>query len=222
MIRSAALGFLNPTLYYLILLNAYDRLPGQQALPINFFWPIVLTLLTVVLLRKPLGVLGYLGMLLSFFGVVLIATQGQLSSMHITDAMGSGLALSSTLIWATYWFFSMSDLRDPVIKLFWFFLFGCVYLGLIGLVTGSITPPEGKGIWGILWIGLFEMGFTFICWMKALELTSHPARVANLVYLCPFLALLILNRVVGEVITTASWAGLVFIVSGILIQSRSK
>jgi drug/metabolite transporter (DMT)-like permease len=39
---SILLGFLNPFLYYVILLKAYSLLPAQQAQPINFIWPITL------------------------------------------------------------------------------------------------------------------------------------------------------------------------------------
>ncbi|HEY5700747.1 MAG TPA: EamA family transporter, partial [Gammaproteobacteria bacterium] len=42
--RSAALGFLNPFLYYLVVFKAYSLLPAQEALTLNFVWPIVLVL----------------------------------------------------------------------------------------------------------------------------------------------------------------------------------
>src|SRR5512135_1122580 len=41
MISSAALGLLNPVLYYLLLLNAYKLLPAQVAQPLNMIWPII-------------------------------------------------------------------------------------------------------------------------------------------------------------------------------------
>jgi len=40
-IYSAILGFLNPFLYYMILLKAYSILPAQIAQPLNYTWPVV-------------------------------------------------------------------------------------------------------------------------------------------------------------------------------------
>ena len=53
-LRSAWLGLLNPFLYYLVLLKAYSLLPAQEAQPLNFTWPIVLSLLSAPLLKQRL------------------------------------------------------------------------------------------------------------------------------------------------------------------------
>lgn len=47
---SAGAGLLNPFLYYMVLFQAYSRLLGQEALVLNYTWPIVLVLLSVVFL----------------------------------------------------------------------------------------------------------------------------------------------------------------------------
>src|SRR5512133_2661829 len=44
---SALLGLINPLGYYLILLNAYNRLPGQVAQPVNMIWPIILVFFSI-------------------------------------------------------------------------------------------------------------------------------------------------------------------------------
>lgn len=42
LLNSAILGFINPFVYYLILLKAYQLLPAQVAQPLNMIWPIIL------------------------------------------------------------------------------------------------------------------------------------------------------------------------------------
>ena len=44
---SLIFGLLNPFLYYLILIKAYDLLPAQHAQPLNYTWAITLSLLSV-------------------------------------------------------------------------------------------------------------------------------------------------------------------------------
>ena len=47
LVRAAALGFLNPFLYYVVLFKAYDLLPAQEAQPLNYTWAITLAILFV-------------------------------------------------------------------------------------------------------------------------------------------------------------------------------
>ena len=90
-LRSAALGFLNPFLYYLVLFEAYDRLPAQEAQPLNYMWPIVVVILSVPLLKQPIGRVSLAAIGVSFFGVLVISTRG--------DLLGSVSATRSARPW---------------------------------------------------------------------------------------------------------------------------
>jgi drug/metabolite transporter (DMT)-like permease len=82
----------------------------------------------------------------------------------------------------------------------------------------GITVPSGIPGWGaVIWVGLFEMGITFLLWNGALNRTRRPARIGNLVYLGPFISLLWIYLILGESIRPATVAGLGIIISGILI-----
>ena len=72
------LGLINPCAYYLILFEAYDRLPAHVAQPINYTWAITLSLLSVPLLKQRISVTALVGMLISYSGVLLL-----LSLIHI-------------------------------------------------------------------------------------------------------------------------------------------
>jgi len=50
--RSALLGLLNPFAYYAVLLKAYSILPAQEAMALNYLWPVVLVVLSVPLLGQ--------------------------------------------------------------------------------------------------------------------------------------------------------------------------
>ncbi|MDP7264330.1 MAG: DMT family transporter, partial [Candidatus Thermoplasmatota archaeon] len=53
--RSAALGFLNPFLYYVILFKAYDILLAQEAQTLNYVWPLALVLLSIPILKQKIN-----------------------------------------------------------------------------------------------------------------------------------------------------------------------
>jgi len=78
--------------------------------------------------------------------------------------------------------------------------------------------PKIPGFTSAVYIGLFEMGITFVLWLKALKLSKTTAQVSNLIYLTPFLSLLIINIMIGEKILISTIIGLILIVMGIIMQ----
>ena len=98
-----AMGWLNPALYYLVLFAAYDRLPAQEAMAINYSWGITLALIAAPLLGQKLSLYSLLTSGISYFGIVVIATRGEPEALNFAQPEGVALALLSTLIWSLYW-----------------------------------------------------------------------------------------------------------------------
>ncbi|MHC4586495.1 MAG: DMT family transporter [Planctomycetota bacterium] len=215
---SAIFGFLNPFLYYFILLNAYSILTAQEAMTINWLWPMTLVLLSIPLLKQKIKLKSIIAITISFFGAFIIATRGNLLGFKFTNPTGILLALGSTIIWALFWIYNTKDKHDEAVRLFLNFMFGSVFIFISILLFNKIKVPDFKGILGAVYIGLFEMGITFLLWLKALKLSKTTAHVANLVYLAPFLSLVAISLVVGENILISTIIGLIFIVGGIILQ----
>lgn len=221
-LRSAFLGFLNPYLYYMILFNAYLLLPAQEAQPINQLWAIVLSLLSVGLLKQQFQLSNFIALLISLGGVLVISTQGNLVGLNFTDPLGVMLALSTTVIWALFWIYNLTDDRDETAKLFLNFSFGSLYALLSQLLTSTIVPANLQGLIGAVYVGLFEMGFPFLFWLRALQYSSTTVQVSMLVHLVPFLSLLVIHFTIGEPILLSTLIGLLLIIAGILFQQRMK
>jgi drug/metabolite transporter (DMT)-like permease len=216
--RSLLLGCLNPFLYYLVLFKAYDRLPAQEAQPINYTWAITLALLSIPLLGQRIRAADIAGGLVSYCGVVAIFTHGHPLALRFSDPLGVALALGSTVIWALYWIYNTRDDRDPVAGLFLNFLFG-LPLVLIGCVLSSgLRVADVRGLLGAAYVGVFEMGITYVLWLSALKLSENTAKVGNLIFLSPFLSLVLIHFFVGEKILASTFVGLVLIVAGLLVQ----
>jgi drug/metabolite transporter (DMT)-like permease len=220
LLRGLALGVLNPFLYYLVLFAAYDRLPGQIAMALNYAWPLVLALLAVPLLGQPLTRAQGVAIALSFLGAVIIVTGGQLGLEGGLDPVGVLLALGSTVLWALFWLWNARDGADPVVKLFLGFTTGLIlalaaapWLG--GADWWDLLPPAAA--WpALIYVGLFEMGLTFVLWLTALQRARHAARLGHLVYLAPFLSLGFLHLFLGEPLLPATFAGLALIIGSLL------
>lgn len=220
--HSALLGFLNPFLYYVVLFKAYSLLPAQIAQPLNWTWPIMLVLLSIPLLNQKITFKSIFAIIISFIGVFIISTHGNIVSFRFTNPAGVLLALGSSVIWALFWIYTIKDNRDEIAKLFLNFLFGFMYILITILIFSKIIIPEIAGLLGATYVGLFEMGITFVVWLQALKMSRTTAQVSNLIYLAPFLSLIVIYFVVGEKILFSTIIGLIFIIAGILLQQYSS
>ncbi|MFC2102374.1 DMT family transporter [Bacteroidota bacterium] len=219
---SAILGLLNPFLYYVVLLVAYDLLKAQEAGTLNYIWPLVLVLLSIPLLKQKISWWSFVAILISFTGLLIISTQGDILGLTFSSPLGVVLAVGSAVFWALYWILNMKDSREDVSKLFLNFCFGFLYILTLYLVRNDFTLPTWEGIAGSVYLGIFEMGLTFILWLKALNYSSNTAKVSNLIFLSPFISLIIIRYTVGETILLSTVVGLILIILGIIMQRYLK
>ena len=215
-------GLLNPFIYYLMLFEAYSRLRAQEAQALNYTWAIVLSLFSIWLLKEKFRIIDFISLLISFFGVWIISTKGQIISLQFDDALGSFLAVSTSVIWAFYWILNIKDKREALTKLSSNFFLGFLFIAFFALFTHTslFTPRAsyGYGILGGIYVGIFEMGLTFLLWNKALELTDNTAVISNLIFFTPFLSLLFISSILQESIHSATFFGLLLIVFSNLLQ----
>lgn len=218
MLRTGMLGMLNPLLYYLVLFEAYDLLPAQEAQALNYTWAVTLSLLSVPFLGQKLSLRELGAIMLAYLGVLFIATHGDLLALKFSNTPGVLLALGSTLIWSFYWLANTRSRIDPILGLFLNFTFALPLVVLAAWLTDNLSWPPIEGLAGAVYVGLFEMGIAFVTWLHAMKLTNSTARLATLIYLSPFISLVLIRHLVGESIHWSSIAGLGLIVTGSLLQ----
>lgn len=221
-LTSAGFGLLNPFAYYLVLFKAYDMLPAQQAQIINYTWAITLSLLSIPLLGQRVVGMQWLAIGVSYIGVLVIATKGELLTLHFENPFGVGLALFSTVLWALYWILNTRDKRDPIIGLLLNFVCALPFITLYIHFTEGFRPVAIDGFLGAAYIGFFEMGIAFVLWLKALKYTDNTAKIANLIFIAPFASLVFIHFLVGEEIYRSTLVGLVLVMGGLVIQSSCK
>ncbi len=214
------LGLINPFTYYLVLFKAYDLLPAQEAQALNYTWALSLSYLGAFILKQRLKTRDILAGLICYGGVFVIATKGQIDSLSFSEPLGVALALFSTLLWAYYWIFSAKYSSYPVLGLLLNFTSGFVLIFIAMIFTGGFDFVDARGVLGGVYVGIFEMGFTFFLWLKALKYAKNVSNIANLIFLSPFLSLVFIAVFLKEEILASTFIGLVFIVAGLLLQKR--
>lgn len=221
-LQSLGLGLLNPLLYYLILLKAYDLLPAQEAQPLNYTWALTLALLSIPLLKQKLGLAELGAGLVCYSGVLVISTRGDLAGFHFSNPLGVALALGSTVIWALYWIFNTRDRRDPVAGLLLNFLFALPFILLACLLFSDPLVSDVRGLLGAVYVGVFEMGITYVLWLLALKRSANAARIGNLIFISPVFSLVFIHLLVGEEIFPSTLVGLGLILAGLVIQKLGR
>ena len=212
------LGVINPFLYYLVLFKAYDLLPASQAQALNYTWAITLTLLSVPFLGQKIRKKDWVAILFSYTGALIIATKGDLLGLNFESPLGVALALLSTLIWASYWIINARNNNDPIVSLLLGFLLSLPFTFIATALLADFNFDSVEGILGAIYIGLFEMGISFILWLMAIKLATNTAQVSNLIFISPFISLFLLSKIVGEEIHPSTFIGLVTIIVGLVIQ----
>lgn len=221
-IKSLILGLLNPFFYYMILFKAYSLLPAQEAQPLNYTWPIAISILSAIFLKQKIGLRTISGLITAFIGVIIIATHGDFSTLHFENIFGVSLALGSSIVWAAFWIINILDQRKNTVKLFGAFLIGTIYSALYLFFFDSFVLNNFNYLFSAMYVGLFEMGITFFLWNKGLQLSADKAKTSTLAYLSPFLSLVFIALILKETILPSSIVGLMFIIGGILYQHLGK
>lgn len=215
---TALMGLVNPTVYYLVLFQAYDMLPAQIAQPVNYLWPVVLLVLLAIFGHQRIPGAKYIGMAVSLGGVIMISMGGKGITGSVSPA-GLALCFGSAFLWALYWMLNnrfKNELPQSV-SLFLSFMFGLAYL-TVGSLFIPLEVPSTEGLLSGMYAGAFEMGIPFICFGIAVRITPNPALVNQMCYLAPFLSLFLISMVLGEPIMPTTYVGLALIIAGIVFN----
>jgi drug/metabolite transporter (DMT)-like permease len=215
--KLAGLGLLNPAIYYLILFEAYDRLPAQIAQPLNYTWAITLAVLAVPILGQPLTQRTLAGIVVSYAGVGLLLTGGAAITGRALNVAGITLALLSTVVWSCYWLLSVRIGRDAITDLCVGFAVGTPVVAIVCALTTGLPTPSLAALGFGIWVGLIEMGISFLLWQTALRRTANAGRMGQLIFLSPFISLVLIDRVLGEAVQPTSVLALLLIVAGLVL-----
>lgn len=221
-LQSTFFGLLNPFLYYLVLFKAYTLLPAQIAQPLNYTWPLILVILSMIFLKQKISLQAIIGIIVSFAGVLIISFQGNFDVSEIKNPIGVVYSTGSSLIWATYWLLNTSREKYAETGLFLNFVFAGIYITILMFVVDGFSELHLKGVFAAVYIGIFEMGLTFILWLKALKYSKDSGKVSHLVYFSPFISLLFINLILKEYIYYTTYIGLILIISGVVLSKIRK
>jgi len=213
----AFMGFIGIFLYFLFLFNGFFYASTQEAYIINYTWPIWMIMFTIFITRDKIHLRNILSISISFIGLFIIITKGNLVSFSSENLIGYIFALFSAICYGLFSAMGKNEKRDTMNSMFFYFLFSSFYSLFFLLYFSKIPILTIIESTAILWLGICSCALGFLFWFKALHY-GNSSELVNFVFLTPFISLFFIYLFIIEQIQVTSIIGLIFILASIFIE----
>lgn len=219
--RFAYMGFVGVFLYNAFFFAGLMLAPAQEALIVNYTWPLWVVIFAVIVLKEHFDFKKLVAILLGFIGVYIVVTKGDVFAFSVESVVGNIFALAGAV---SYGIFSVQGKKhnyERFTSMMFYYIFTLVFITITVLFLSEIPIISVYELAGLAWLGMFTSGLGFVFWFLALK-HGDTAKMSNIIFLTPFLSLVYIYFLVGEQILFSSVIGLIMIVAGIIIQTNKK
>ena len=203
--RCVLLGLIGAT-HFLIQTLSMQSTTTLRAGWIIAFIPVVVALGSRLFLRQRMAALGWAGITLATFGVLVLTSvrPAELASAGLGDA----LMLVSTVTWASYTLLALGVSVVPTLA--------------VALFQGSWhTAPSLRPVLALVYLGACASALAMWLFADAVG-TLGPERTSAFQYLQPFVTLVVSFVFLDEPFTAATLVGGPLVLAGVALVQRSK
>ncbi|PIP17127.1 MAG: hypothetical protein COX44_01585 [Candidatus Portnoybacteria bacterium CG23_combo_of_CG06-09_8_20_14_all_37_13] len=213
----AYMGGLGIFLYYLFSFGSLMLISAQESTIVNYLWPIMVVIFASLILKEKLTLTKITAIILSFLGVYIVISQGNLLSFTFSNKTGVLLAFLGAVSYGLFSVLGKQHNYERITSMMFYYLFSFVFITIAVLIFSKIQLPNLYELIGLLWLGAIISGIAYVLWFLALKY-GETSKVSNIIYLTPFVALIYISILVGEKILFSSIIGLIVIILGISLQ----
>ncbi len=212
------LGLLGTYLYYLFLYLGYSSATGMEVLVVQYSWPILIVIFSIFILKERLNFKKVLSILLGFLGVVFVLTKGDFQNISISNIPVITLVAMGAACFALFSVLSKKVKKEPLGVVTVYFLTACLASFVSMLFYSDFVVPSALEMMPVLLNGILVNGFSYVFWMMALK-STEASYLAPFIFITPVLSALYLIVFFGEPVLLAYGIGLIFVISGGLVNS---
>ncbi len=220
--RIALAGFLGITVYHVALNFGEVTVTAGAASLIISASPIITALLSAFLIRERLSVVGWIGIVISFFGVALISFG---EGGHLSFEPGAALVFLAAITTSLYFVVSKRPLRRYSATQFTAYAIWAGTIPMLVFAPGLVSQmadATAAATWAVLYMGVFPGAAAYVLWSYALA--RMPASVlSTFLYFQPLNAILIAWVWLGEVPATLALIGGAISLAGVVaVNTRGR
>jgi drug/metabolite transporter (DMT)-like permease len=199
-------GAIGITFYNTVLNYGLMTVPAGAASFLMASTPIWTSLLAVLFLGERLNIMGWSGILLSFLGIALIASE---RGHGLQFSPGALIILAGAISYGVYMVLQKRLLRRYQALEFTCYSFCAGSLLLVPFGRGAaatLRAAPASATWALIFLGIFPAAIANVAWAYAMS--QLPAsRLSSFLYLMPLATVVIAWLWLGEVPTFLTWIG---------------
>ena len=223
----ALLGFIGITFHQWLQSTGLVTAQASTTAWIVATTPIFIALLGWLFLKEYIGKWGVIGITLATLGVLLVVSQGDLTSLRLGEfgTPGDILILISAVNWAVFSILSRRGLQThPAMRmLFYVMAFGWIFSSILFFAKADLAEISNLSLSGWLsigFLGIFCSGLGYIFWYDALNILP-TSQVGAFLYIEPVFTVMVAAAILGEPLLLASLVGGAIILIGVWLVNRS-
>lgn len=188
--------------------------------------PLFVLVLSIIFLREEINRNRVIGMMLGFFGIVIVIFGGKniMGFLLSSSFAGNILVLFSALCWGLYVIMNKRVLRQysPLLLTTSAFIFGSLLLFILCVFSRNFSVITGLSATSwlfVIYLGLISSGLTYLLWNYVLK-RMEASKASVFLFLIPIVAILLGKIILAEKITPSLVVGAGLVLSGIYLVER--
>ena len=188
--------------------------------------PLFVLVLSIIFLREEINRNRLIGMMLGFFGIVIVIFGGKniMGFLLSSSFAGNILVLFSALCWGLYVIMNKRVLRQysPLLLTTSAFIFGSLLLFILCVFSRNFSVITGLSATSwlfVIYLGLISSGLTYLLWNYVLK-RMEASKASVFLFLIPIVAILLGKIILAEKITSSLVVGTGLVLSGIYLVER--
>jgi drug/metabolite transporter (DMT)-like permease len=186
--------------------------------------PVFMAILGYLFFREKLRIINIAGIVVAFFGLLLLIGKGDFSKISLISNKGDVMVLISAFTWSIYSLVNkkITFSYPPMMTIFYLFLTMAVILIPFNVsheTLYSIINLSGRGWFAVLFLGLICSGVSYVFWARALK-EMDSARAGSFLYFEPFITIFTAWLILNEQITFVIVLSGVIITTGVILVNK--
>ncbi len=186
--------------------------------------PVFMTILGIIFFKEKITFMQVFGILISFLGLILLISRGDLLSIDFITNKGDFLILASAFTWSVYSLINkkISVHYSPLMTILYLFLMMSLVLAPFTINQKNIFALYNLTInsWiAIIFLGIFCSGLAYVLWAKAMS-EMQSSKVGAFLYIEPFITVFTAWIFLKEEISFFTIFSGIIIIIGVIFVNR--